>query len=157
MYYIPQNSLPYYWNYGQDYRQQLTSQHILQNPNQYNGLIIKDALPSDKRLYLIEKGTRRLIHSPSVYHALFRDTKTQEVLNIDFIPLGNPIVEGSHLIKSNNESNPNLYWYDKENGHSWFKRRIANPNVYEKYHFTFNVTPYPQSIIDGLPDGSVVN
>ncbi|PEV57358.1 hypothetical protein CN422_17595 [Bacillus cereus] len=92
MYYIPQNSLPYYWNYGQDYRQQLICDVLLQNPKIYNDLKIKS--PRDINIYLIDKGTRRLIHGPSAYLSLFNQSPSHEVLDLEKIPLGNPIVQG---------------------------------------------------------------
>ncbi|MFJ5746192.1 hypothetical protein ACIP92_25795 [Bacillus cereus] len=130
---------PYYWNYGQDYRQQLTSDVLLQNPQIYNGLKVKS--PRDINIYLIDKGTRRLIHGPSVYLSLFNQSPSHEVLDLERIPLGNPIVQGTHLFRSDEPS----------------KRGIASPQVYRKYDFTEKVQIHPQSIIDGIPDGSEVN
>ncbi|MGX5557827.1 hypothetical protein [Bacillus cereus] len=155
MYYIPQNSLPYYWNYGQDYRQQLTSDVLLQNPHIYNGLKVKS--PRDINIYLIDKGTRRLIHGPSVYLSLFNQSPSHEVLDLERIPLGNPIIQGTHLFRSDEPSNRSIYWYDKEDGVHWVKRGIASPQVYRKYDFTEKIQIHPQSIIDGIPDGSEVN
>jgi hypothetical protein len=112
---------------------------------------VRDA--SGPAIYLIdEDGTKRWIPDTATYNNLFRDWSGIQVVDVSTIVSGPQITSGAYLAIAQ-ETMKTVYLVD--NGH---KRGITSPAVMDKFWFNWSqVKPVPQSLLDGLPDGPILN
>jgi hypothetical protein len=145
----------YYNYYGwmqPTYRQQLNAFALLSNPNRYNGYRVKS--PDRPEIYLIDNGKRRHITNPDVYNQLFRNWDgIHTVIDIENIPLGSAIREGTGLFKTSKSNK--VFWLDKEHDNKVVKRWITSPQAMDKYNFNWDkVATVYDYFADGIRDGS---
>lgn len=119
---------------------------------QYQGHRLKGNL--NPAIYLVLDNKLRHIPNPETFNNLFPKPwkyDTIEQFVIDEMPKGEPLVNDSVLIRSNNS--PKIYLTDIYNNNKC-KRWIISPESFNKYGFDWNnVKTVSNIIIDNFTDG----
>ena len=110
--------------------------------------------PGRPEIYLMDKGKRRLIVDANVYNGIFKDWQRIVDVNLQSIPLGPPIVQGTILFK--HQDRDMVYLYDREDGQRWVKRWITSPRAMSRYQFDWNKIRVLYHSFNP-PDGSNIN
>ncbi|AXI08493.1 hypothetical protein CUC15_05975 [Oceanobacillus zhaokaii] len=131
------------------------SEYLYYRQQPPDGWIVKD---ERGKVYQIDHGKKRWIVNPIAYHSLYRGNPGDALFfpGLSNVADGPVIGDGTGLFRTT-ATGGKVFWLDKEDGVTTFKRWITSPEAMDRYHFTWDRIPTLPGNFADIPDGSPIS